>query len=311
MGPVPQWAPVLAAVRVDAGLRRAYVAGRELRAENGRELRVRLVSALYETFHAGHRSAEAPSGPARDRAFEAELKAAVPHSTTPAAAVESGTRGVVVAEGVRVRPAAAPRAGEPVRLPAHRPGLSPGYFLADGSRGRGGRGPALRVYVHTGDPDEALRTWGKVVRALEEAAVPYRAKVLSSRRLFPRRDGLVVYLGPAAWHAAPAVVAAAAPPSRPSARHPRTSAFARTVAPGVALAWEPEDARPGHRGMSFGQHRSAAVADAAIAHAREKSAARTVHEHVREQMRAANIAPDACYRNLNSPNPAALEKFAP
>ncbi|MFW6723037.1 T3SS effector HopA1 family protein [Streptomyces sp. MAR4 CNY-716] len=95
-----------------------------------------------------------------------------------------------------------------------------------------------------------------------------------------------------------------------SQRPPRTSAFARAVAPGVALAWEPEDDRPGYRGMSFGQHRAAVVAGAVLAHARERNPERTVHEHVTEQVRAAGIDPDAHDRNLNSPRPAALEQFA-
>ncbi|MFW6695687.1 T3SS effector HopA1 family protein [Streptomyces sp. MAR4 CNX-425] len=310
MESTPHLSPVLARVSVAAGLRHATVAGRDLHADNARELHRRLVNALYETFHSGHRPGETPAPLVRDRAFEAELKAATPHTTTLAAAPRAGT-GVVLVDGVRVRLPDAPASpGEPVRLPAHRPALSPGYFLVDGSRGRGAaRRPVLRVYVHVGDPAEAVRTWRAVTRALEDSAVPYRAKVLSARPLYPRRDGLVVYLGPAAWRAAPLIVAAA-PPARTNGPHPRTSAFARAVAPGVALAWEPEDDRPGYRGMSFGQHRATVIADAVLAHAQERNPERTLHEHVSEQVRAAGIAPDAYYRNLHSPFPAALENLA-
>jgi hypothetical protein len=305
----PELAAVLAQVSVDHGLRHAFVAGRELNADSGRQLRQRLASALYETFHAGHVFGEAPSQPTRDPECEESLRSATPHSTTPAAAVESGTAGVVLVDGVRVRLPEGPGPEGMVRIPAHRPGLSPGYFLVDGSRGRGSGRPTLRIYAHVGGREEAIRTWGEVVRVLEEAAVPYRMKVSSSPELFPRRDGLVVYLGPSAWHAVPLVVSAVPAPET-AERQSLTSSFARTVAPGVALAWEPEDDRPGYRGMSFGQHRTTVIADFLMAYACEQNTERSVHEYVEEQMPTANIAPDACYRNINSPRLTVLDQVA-
>src|SRR5262249_37668667 len=101
-----------------------------------------------------------------------------------------------------------------VRLPAARPGLSPGFFLVDGSRGTTEPGPVLRVYLHLDGPDDAVRLWDTTLRHLEGAAVRYRAKVTSSRRLFPRRDGLVVYLGREARDILPGLVAAVRQPAK-------------------------------------------------------------------------------------------------
>ncbi|MFW6723038.1 hypothetical protein ACHZ98_23305 [Streptomyces sp. MAR4 CNY-716] len=47
MGTIPQLSSVLAQVRVAPDLRHASVAGRELHADSGRDLRRRLVNALY------------------------------------------------------------------------------------------------------------------------------------------------------------------------------------------------------------------------------------------------------------------------
>jgi hypothetical protein len=91
--------------------------------------------------------------------------------------------------------------------------------------------------------------------------VRYRAKVTSGMRLFPRRDGLVVYLGPDAWYAVDQVVAAV---EGMPGLGTETSPFVRRLAPGVGAAWEPDDPRPGKRGLSFGEHRCQAVAEALV-----------------------------------------------
>ncbi|GAA3379893.1 T3SS effector HopA1 family protein [Streptomyces racemochromogenes] len=297
MDAFPHLAELLSDVRVHPGIRGARVGDRDITADTAGRLRQKLITALYETFHVGHAFAEERPRTYRDPLFEELLGAATPHDTTMAAARLDGD-GLVLVDGVRVRVPEPDVAGPRVRMPARRPGLSPGFFLVDGSRGHSSRRPLLRVYVHLRTPEEAVRTWGEVLRALERDGVPYRAKVTSSRRLFPRRDGLVVYLGEDAWHGASVVADAVPRPDAPRLTAP-TSSFAQELAPGIAIAWEPEDTRPGMRGMSFGQHRAAAVADALLAHA--AGSGRTLDDCLREQLTAANIDHEALYRNANSP----------
>ncbi len=166
------------------------------------------------------------------------------------------------------------------------------------------RGPVLRLYLHLGSPDEAIRLWGGILRHLEDADVGYRAKVTSSRQLFPRRDGLVVYLGRNAWDLVPSLVRRVAQPAK-AAREGLASPFARSLAPGAAIAWEPEDERPGRRQMSFGQHRAAAVVDALFdsVEGRPRENGTSSFECLVHRLKEANIDPAAVYRNANSPEP--------
>jgi hypothetical protein len=48
--------------------------------------------------------------------------------------------------------------------------------------------------------------------------------------------------------------------------------FAEPVGPGVAIAFEPSDARPAMRGFSFGEHRAAALAEGLARHATKLAA---------------------------------------
>ncbi|WP_449066688.1 T3SS effector HopA1 family protein, partial [Planomonospora algeriensis] len=79
------------------------------------------------------------------------------------------------------------------------------------------------------------------------------------------------------------------------------------LGPGVGWAWEPQDRRPGMRGMSFGEHRSHAVAAGLLAHA-EQGGDRD--EAVREALRAAGVEPGAVHRNIGSP-PLPFETSGP
>ncbi|MEV6861386.1 T3SS effector HopA1 family protein [Streptosporangium subroseum] len=47
-------------------------------------------------------------------------------------------------------------------------------------------------------------------------------------------------------------------------RGEEVSVFCRRIGPGVAIAWEPDDARPAMRGLSFGQHRAGVLAQALL-----------------------------------------------
>ncbi|MCK2213712.1 T3SS effector HopA1 family protein [Actinomadura sp. ATCC 31491] len=294
-------------VRIGAGLTSAYVDDREIVADGPKALRGALADALYDTFHTGHpRPGEAEHRSVRDPEFERLLRERVPHRDTAAVApVEPGMPGVLRLNGVRVRVPES-RLGDEVatpagparhvRLPAVRPSVSPGFLLAGGSAGEGlGEGGCLRVYLGAESAEAAPGLWGAVLERLELLRLPYRAKVLSARDLHPRRDSVVVYLGPSAWQAVPEIAAAAR--AAGGLREDR-SAYVAPLGPGAGWAWEPDDRRPGMRGLSFGEHRSHAVAAGLLACA-EHGGDRA--EAVREALLAAGIDPDAPHRNLTSP----------
>jgi HopA1 effector protein family len=213
-------AEALDQVSVAPDLRGATVGDREISADDPDQLRSRLAAALYDLWHAGRDRPEERRWQAlRDPAFEQRLRAAVPHESCVVPAQVSPTGSVVVLDRVRVRVPAerlvalegldgGPPTG--VRMPAVLPALSPGFLVVNGSRGTcRAKAACLRVYVHLDTPERAVDVWGAVVSRLERLGLPYRVKVTSARRLFPRRDALVVYLGPEAWAAVPDVREAA------------------------------------------------------------------------------------------------------
>ncbi|MHA4815577.1 T3SS effector HopA1 family protein [Streptomyces aculeolatus] len=298
----------LSRVSVRPGGRSALAWGEELVAEGPNRLRMLLQLAVYERLHAG--LALGPetwmSGARRDGAVESRLLAAMPHRDTVVRARPAGWRaGELLADigGVRVRVPAERVRGEAdegrvnVALPAARPALSPGYFLADGSRGGPGGTPWLRVYVHVDAPEAVPAVWSAVLRRLEDREVPYRAKVSSSTAFLPRHDGLVVYLGSADWSAAVDVASSSA---GLQGHGTGVSAFAAQLAPGAAVAWEPPAAEGAGRRLSFGEHRAMAVATGLVDHALGGGGGPKA-DAVVAALREAGIDPRAPYRNLDSP----------
>lgn len=170
----PDLLRALAGVSVSPDRCSATVAGAALTAESPRQLTAELGAALYGFLHSGQ-GAVPPSfvQRRRDLPFEEELRAGLPHR----------------------------RRGDLLRLqlPAGRPALSPGFFLVEGSRQPSRRSELLRVYVHLDAAEHAPAVWAAVLSHLEDRALPYQAKVLSDRALYPRRDALVVYLPRESW----------------------------------------------------------------------------------------------------------------
>ncbi|NWF28194.1 hypothetical protein HW130_18295 [Streptomyces sp. PKU-EA00015] len=299
---------VMQRISVSADRSKAVVGEREIEAETPRELRRLLAEAIYDVFHSGQGHGKVPTR-LRDDELEVRLAAAVPHKEIATRALarssaESDDKGnvrvLVEREGVRFwAPEAAlrnteVREGEVVELtmPSVRAGLSPGFFLVDGSVPRKGDRDVLRVYVNVRTVDDAVRVWGATLTFLEDRGLPYRAKVLSAPELYPRRDAVVVYLDAEYAHAAPEL-----------ARRVRelpglgtdVSCFTEELCPGVATAWEPADPHSGRQGLSFGQHRASVLASALVdsADVREE-AERTVAE----QFTQAGIDPAHPARNL-------------
>ncbi|WP_197370434.1 T3SS effector HopA1 family protein, partial [Streptomyces clavuligerus] len=307
------------------GAGRISLAGETFDEDSPRKLRAVLAGALYRNWHAG----AAPDADGRGTplrrvpAFEDRLTAVVPHTHTSVPAELAETPAAPDAESVTVRigrllvrvpvaavrprggPGGAPRPGTPVtvELPAVRPALSPGFLLVDGGTGlpAGGAGDRpLRLYAHITDADAAPAVWGTVLLTLADQDLPYRAKVLSRPWSYPRRDALVVYLhGPHAERGPAARALTAALADVPGVGD-TTSLFAHRTGPGTALAWDPDDERPAHRGTSFGQHRSAAVAEGIVRHALAPDAG-PLERSVAEALTEAGADSAAPFRNTGSP----------
>lgn len=302
---------LLRQVSVDPGLDGAAVADETLDAEDVTALRRELPTLVYEVLHAGHRQRPGTLPfRIRDVAFERSLAAAVPHTQLrapvvpvplPPGATPYPGHVLVERDGVRVwtpEPDVRPDADGQVRttVPAARPGLSPGFFLIDSSAPRTLGGPVLRVYVHVTDAAAAPPVWATVVDHLERAGASYRAKVLSARSLYPRRDAVVLYLPATSWHLTDDLVDVLA--GADGLGSP-TSALARRLGPGLASAWEPEDPRDHAGGLSFGQHRASVLAHALIDAARAGTDPRAT---VVEAFLDAGIDPDDVSRNVGSPD---------
>jgi hypothetical protein len=259
----------------------ALVGTRKVSAAEPVSFRRELTGAIYDELHAGR---QAP-GPAlgqdlRDPELEERFRELMPSPeitrTVPVVAADPG-EAVVRLDGVNVRvPRASvvgddePRPGSmtAVRIPAGRPGLSPGYFLADcgaeSGRAEQARGAVLRVYVHLQTAAAALDAWSAVLGVMARLGCGFQAKVASWPPMLPRRDGLVLYLDGYDPDVIRQVASAAG--QVPGVGRP-VSVFAEPVGPGVAIAWEPSDPRPAMRGFSFGEHRAAALAEGLVQHA--------------------------------------------
>ncbi len=269
----PGLARLVDAVRLDVVGMTATLGPRSLRAANAVDLRAQVSAAIYREWHAGIRDDPTVTGRRRtllDTELAGRLLAAVRHADSPTTVevLSHEADGVVVDLGsARVRvpsrlldPSRIPAAGSAtVRLPAAHPALSPGFVLVDGPEGAEESPTARavrRVFVHLLAPDVAPTAWGLVLEAANAVGGRYRAKVLSDRDGYPRRDALVVYHAEDEVRLPAAVAEAVAGLPGVGAE---VSEFCARLAPGVGASSEPADPRPGMTGLSFGQHRARLV----------------------------------------------------
>jgi hypothetical protein len=279
----PKLLAALADIKVAGDCRSGSVGGRNLEARSTAEFTYRLSRAIYEVLHVGW-----PAEPAdramtrRDHGLEARLLAATPHPhvvrtvsilSADVRRIRAELEGVKViipraqvdrAEGGRAEAELRPGDEVAVRLPSFRPALSPGYWLADGTRALAARDRVVRLYIHLRTAEAVVAAWPAVLAALEEQAIAFRAKVTSVRDLLPRRDALVVYAGDRDLAAVSALAVQLGPIGGLGAD---VSPFTQQVGDGAAIAWEPSDDRPAMRGLSFGEHRARATAEGLIRHA--------------------------------------------
>jgi hypothetical protein len=287
---------------------RARVLGRTITAESTRQLRQRIAGELYRRLHIGHSAADDSGVLARrDPTVERELAAALPRRTheidSSVLAIDPERDTVLVdRDGIAVW---APRAtvscgsdvrpGDTVRVTVGtaRPALSPGFFLVGAPLPAG---PVLRVYVHLSARHALVPAWTDVLRVIDGTGLPYQAKVCSAPSQLPRQDGLVVY---ADARGTAMVTDLARAVADVDGLGETTSVFASAVGRGVSVAWEPEDARPGMPGLSFGHHRAVAVATGLVAHAADPDRDRLTV--VADALVEANIDPAQPARNRTSP----------
>jgi hypothetical protein len=286
-------------IEVGPGCRTATVGRREVSATGPEALRPELADAIYRELHAGWTGPDTPvARTPRDRAIEERFRELMPHGSTVRTASVLDTRPgevLVRLDGVRVWvPSDWVETEAHVRVPADWPALSSGYFLVESAKPWTPSGTVLRIYVHLTSVAAAFDAWSAMLLMLADTGIGYRAKVASSPGTLPRRDALVLYLSED-HDGMPRRVARAM--ARVRGIGTQVSVFARPVAPGVAMAWEPVDRRPGMNGMSFGEHRAAVLADALVRHASEPSGP-SVADVVREAFIEARIDPADPARNL-------------
>ncbi|TDT23066.1 hypothetical protein EV562_12021 [Streptomyces sp. BK208] len=296
-------------VTVTPGGLKAETAGETYEADTPQALARRLSSVLYDTLHSGRdKPLDIRPRSLRNAALDAALDQATGPLTTHAAGrvhSQAADHTVVVLDGLRVRvpdDKVLSRSGEhvTVTLPGARPGLSSGFFFAHSSRpAPAGRGPLLRIYGHMDTADAAPRVWGALVAFLEDAGVPWQAKIASSPLVYPRKDAVVVYLPRPSWRIARACAHMLEETGLLAAG---TSPFTRAVTASVGCAFEPDDPRRARQELSFGQHRTQVFADALVQHATAPAGEQEpLADTIASAFLDAGIDPAEPARNLSSP----------
>lgn len=301
-------AAVLERVTVDEGGLRAHTAGETYEAPSRQQLVQKLSGVLYQTLHTGRaKPLDGQPRTWREAEFDQRLSEATGERTSALSGqfvAEEGPHLVVALDGVRALVPASSvtaRDGEHVEiaLPSGRPGLSPGFFLATSRAPAPDAGATLRLYAHLDDPDAAPGVWKVLLDFLDEMPAPWRAKISSSRQLYPRHDALVVYLPRPAWRQARGCAQALADTGLLA---PGTSPFTHPVNDSVGCAFEPDERRAARRDMSFGQHRTHVLAEALVQYAAAPEPAQgSLRDAVATAYLDAGIDPSEPARNLSSP----------
>ena len=304
LDPEMKW--LLAQTTIAADGCSARFLGTDLSVENPAQLTSMLAAQLYERCHAGITHWVPGSVPAlsEDAFFEGRLASVVPHftRTTEFNVLEDlpAQKGLVVDySGIRtffstsqVLQRRRNRVRVNVACVAAR--LSPGFMFYTSRYGAGTSSRPLRIYRWISNGDEGVEVWKLFLSWVDEQRIPLRAKILSRENTYPRNDALVVYLPAEAWHRVPDLAALLAS-DHPS---PGRSLFTHQLAPGVSMAWEPQDLAQRRTQLSFGEHRSQAIAKGMIA-ARDDR--RQMSHSIWNELSAANIDPAAVHRNQDSP----------
>ncbi|MFJ8871358.1 T3SS effector HopA1 family protein [Streptomyces sp. NPDC102473] len=296
-------------ITVTSGGLKAETAGEVYEAATPQALTRRLSAVLYDTLHSGRdKPLDIRPRSLRNAALDAALDEATGGLTTTAVGrfhTAATDHTVVVMDGLRVRvPEDRVMSHEgdqvTVRMPAARPGLSSGFFFANSSRpAPTSRGPLLRVYGHMDTSDAAPEVWRATVAFLEDAGVPWQAKIASSPVVYPRKDALVIYLPRSSWRVARGCAAML---EETGLLAETTSPFTRAITASVSCAFEPDDPRRARQELSFGQHRTQVFAEALVRHATATADEdEPLADTIASAFLDAGIDPAEPARNLSSP----------
>jgi hypothetical protein len=162
-----------------------------------------------------------------------------------------------------------------VRFPKEYINLFPGHYVAVGDAHRGGREETVRVYWNL-SASGAETLMSSATRALNRARVSFLLKILGDPHAYRRTDAAILYVSQDHWRRAVDPIREVYDIVRDALR-PSSSAYAMTLAPGVALAEDPE----GH--VSFGQHRSRLLAAALAAESETRDAFENVLRSVAQE----------------------------
>lgn len=186
--------------------------------------------------------------------------------------------------------------GVAVLMPKELLRLSPGYYMALGNRElpTDGSAPIVRFYwnLHS---EGAATLVDLLTRTLNDAAHAFRVKVVSDPASYSRCDAGVLYTLGSEYEGVAGVVASIYTDVAPALK-PATPAFAKQLAPGLALAEDPSSGVE-----SFGQSRCQLLAEA-IVEAGERGAYSVPErlEVVEERFRRAGLDLDHPYLNAGS-----------
>jgi hypothetical protein len=188
-----------------------------------------------------------------------------------------------------------------VRLPNELRKLSPGFYMVLGDAGFETEQPTpiLRFYWHLAS-DTAPRLVHALTSRLNEARLQFRAKVVNDPARYTRCDAGVLYVHRDDYEAVAPMVRATYRQLAGGLR-PATPAFAKRLAPGLAVAEDPGD------GDSFGMHRVRLLAEGIVdAHERGLADVAAAIGAVADRFARAGLDLDAPYVNAGSPDRYAL-----
>lgn len=126
-----------------------------------------------------------------------------------------------------------------VRLPAALPAWSPGFWLALGDTPFTERGEQQVRFYWNVRPDGATLLVEQATRLLNEAAIPFRLKLLAEPSRYTRCDAAVLYLPESVVERALPIVQAIYDQVRATLK-PAVPALTARLAPGLALADDPD-----------------------------------------------------------------------
>jgi hypothetical protein len=180
-----------------------------------------------------------------------------------------------------------------VRVPKEEQNLFGGFYMILGDADDHPDGQLVRVYWNLSS-DGAVSFVRTATSAINAARLPFRLKVLKEPSAYNRTDAAVMYIPRDSYQLTAPLLLEIRHAVKDHLRSP-VSAYAKRLAPGIGLAENPGP------GVSFGEHRSRALAKALASHeiVRLQPRARRLSALIR-QLCDTGFDPEAAYLNAGS-----------